>query len=50
MLFDAAQSRIAFRQEDALVAYLKEKKMSWKAMNEKSIFPLLSAIIKEHKS
>jgi len=48
ILFDAAQvDRI--QTEDALVAHLKAQNVSWKAMNEKSIFPLLSAIIKEHK-
>lgn len=48
VLFEAAQGR-RVQDENALVAFLKEKKISWKVMNEKSIFPLLSAVIKEHK-
>lgn len=47
-LFDAAQVKNIKMEED-LIAYLKEQKISWKAMNEKSIYPLLSAIIKENK-
>ena len=48
VLFDAAQGH-RVQDENALVAFLKGKKISWKAMDEKSIFPLLSAVIKEHK-
>ncbi len=48
VLFDAAQGK-NIKMEDDLIGYLKEQKIFWKAMNEKSIFPLLSAIIKEHK-
>ena len=48
ILFDAAQLH-RIEKEDDLVINLKLQKVSWKAMNEKSIFPLLSAIIKEHK-
>ncbi|MDD3082527.1 MAG: thioredoxin domain-containing protein, partial [Desulfobacterales bacterium] len=48
VLFDAAQGK-NIKMEDDLIRYLKEQKISWKAMNEKSIFPLLSAVIKEHK-
>ena len=48
VLFDAAQGK-NIKMEDDLIGYLKEQKISWKAMNEKSIFPLLSAITKEHK-
>lgn len=48
VLFNAAQGR-NIQKEDALVAYLKEQKIAWKAMDEKSIFPLLSGVIKEHK-
>jgi len=48
LLFEAAQG-LRIQDENALVNYLKEKKVLWKAMDEKSIFPLLSAIIKEHK-
>lgn len=48
ILFDAAQlNRI--QTEDALVVHLTAQKVFWKAMNEKSIFPLLSARIKENK-
>jgi len=48
LLFEAAQGR-HIEDESALVAFLKEQKIAWKAMNEKSIFPLLSAVIKENK-
>jgi protein-disulfide isomerase len=48
VLFDAAQVKNIKMEED-LLAYLKEQKISWKAMNEKSIYPLLSAMIKENK-
>jgi len=48
ILFDAAQAK-RIQKEDALIAYLKEKKIFWKAMDEKAIFPLLSALIKEKK-
>ncbi len=48
VLFDAAQGR-RVQDENALAAFLKEKKISWKAMDEKSVFPLMSGVIKEHK-
>jgi thiol-disulfide isomerase/thioredoxin len=48
LFFEAAQVK-NIEKEDALIAFLKEKKISWKAMDEKSILPLLSAFIKEHK-
>jgi len=48
VLFEAAQGR-RVQDENALVAFLKEKNTAWKAMNEKSVFPHLSAVIKEHK-
>jgi hypothetical protein len=48
VLFDAAQAKNIKMEEDLLV-YLKEQKISWKPMNEKSIYPLLSAMIKENK-
>lgn len=48
ILFDAAQAK-RIQKEDALIAYLKEKKIFWKPMDEKAIFPLLSAFIKEKK-
>ncbi len=48
VLFEAAQGR-HIQDEKTLLAFLKEKKISWSPMNEKSIFPLLSAVIKEHK-
>jgi thiol-disulfide isomerase/thioredoxin len=48
LLFDAAQvSRI--KTESALVDYLKEKAVLWKATDEKAVFPMLTAIIKENK-
>ena len=47
ILFDAAQAK-HIQTEKALVAYLKEQKVSWKIMDEKSIFLKLSAIIKEN--
>ena len=46
-LFDAAQVK-QIQKEDALIIYLNEQKISWKAMDEKSIFIKLSAIIKEN--
>ncbi len=48
ILFDAAQVK-RIQKEDALIAYLKEKKIFWKVMDEKAIFPLLSSLIKENK-
>jgi len=48
ILFDAAQAK-RIQKEDALIAYLKEKKIFWKVMDEKAIFPLLSSLIKENK-
>ena len=48
ILFDAAQDR-HIQTEEALVAYLKEQNVSWKTMDEKSIFPILSTIIKKNK-
>ena len=48
VLFEAAQGR-HIQDENTLVAFLKEKKIKWKTMDEKSVFPLLSAAIKEHK-
>lgn len=48
ILFDAAQGKNIKMDED-LIAYLKEQKISWKAMNEKSMYPLLNAMMKENK-
>ena len=48
ILFEAAQGR-HIQDEKTLLAFLIEKKISWSPMNERSIFPLLSAAIKEHK-
>ena len=48
ILFEAAQSR-NIQKEEALLAYLKEKNILWKKMDEKSVFPMMSAIIKENK-
>jgi len=47
VLFEAAQTK-KIQKEEALIAYLKEQKISWKAMDEKSIFLMLSALIKEN--
>jgi len=47
-LFDAAQDEL-IKEENALIAYLKNKKVAWKVMDEKSIFPLLNAVMKENK-
>lgn len=48
ILFDAAQDK-HIRTEEALIAYLKEQNISWKTMDEKSVFPILSTIIKKNK-
>jgi len=48
LLFEAAQVQ-RIQTEDALVAYLKEQKISWKTFNEKSIFALMTAKIKENE-
>ena len=48
ILFDAAQD-MKIEEEGALISYLKAKKINWQAMDEKSVFPLLSVVIKEHK-
>jgi len=47
ILFEAAQVK-HIQKENALISYLKEQKISWKAIDEKSIFPMLTAIIKEN--
>jgi len=47
ILFDAAQNK-HIQTEDALVAYLKEQKISWKTFDEKSILPMLSDIIRKN--
>lgn len=47
MLFDAAQIR-NIKTEEALIAYLKEQNISWTIFDEKSIFPLMSDIIKKN--
>jgi thiol:disulfide interchange protein DsbA len=48
VLFDAAQDK-RVKNENELLEYLKEKNINLKKMDEKSVFPLLTAIIKEHK-
>lgn len=48
VLFDAAQVK-HIQDENALVEFLKEQKITLKKMDEKSVFPLMTAIIKEHK-
>ena len=47
ILFEAAQDK-QVEKENALVDFLKEQKILWKKMDEKQIFPLLSAKIKEN--
>ena len=47
ILFDAAQIKHIQKEED-LVAYLKNQKISWKIMDEKSIFQILSTIINKN--
>jgi thiol:disulfide interchange protein DsbA len=46
ILFEAAQDK-HIQTEDALTIYLNERKVSWKTMNEKVVFPQISAMIKE---
>jgi len=48
VLFNAAQDK-RIQKENALIDYLREQNIKWLAMDEKSVFPLLSASIKEHK-
>lgn len=47
ILFEAAQGK-RIQKEGDLLTYINEQKLTWKPMDEKSVFPLLSAIIKEH--
>ena len=47
LLFEAAQPKNIQKEAD-LVVYLKNHKVIWKTLDEKSIYPLLSAMIKEH--
>jgi len=46
-LFEAAQTKKIQKELD-LVAYLNEQKISLKILDEKSIFPMFSAMIKKH--
>lgn len=48
LLFEAAQLR-RIQDENGLVSHLKENKISWKVLDENTIFPILSAITKEYK-
>lgn len=48
VLFDAAQDK-RVKNENELLEYLKEKNINLKIMDEKSVFPLLTAVIKEHR-
>jgi thiol-disulfide isomerase/thioredoxin len=48
MFFEAAQTKHIQTEKD-LIAYLKEQKISWKIMDEKSIFPMLGAIANKNK-
>jgi thiol-disulfide isomerase/thioredoxin len=47
ILFEAAQTK-NIQKENALVDFLKEEKILWKKLDEKSIFPMLSNVIKEN--
>jgi len=47
-LFEAAQIK-KIEQEEALLGYLKEKKINLKPLDEKSIFTVLSGVIKQYK-
>ena len=47
ILFEAAQTK-SIQKENALVDFLKEQNILWKKLDEKSIFPMLSNIIKEN--
>jgi len=47
ILFEAAQVK-EIEKENALVDFLKEQNILWKKLDEKSIFPMLSNIIKEN--
>jgi len=47
VLFEAAQTK-NIQKENALVDFLKEEKILWKKVDEKSIFTMLSNIIKEN--
>lgn len=47
-LFEAAMDK-GIRDEEALTRYLAGRQIKWTAMNEKSVFPLMGALIKEHK-
>jgi thiol:disulfide interchange protein DsbA len=47
ILFNAAQDR-HIQTEEALIAYLKEQKISWKVFDEKSILTILSDIIRKN--
>jgi thiol-disulfide isomerase/thioredoxin len=47
VLFEAAQTK-SIQKENALVDFLKEQKILWKKLDEKSIFPMLSKVIKEN--
>ncbi|MFZ3158565.1 MAG: thioredoxin domain-containing protein [Smithella sp.] len=45
--FDAAQDK-NIREEKTLLSYMKDNNISWKSMDEKSVFLLLSAKIREN--
>jgi len=48
ILFDAAQDK-NIKEESALLTYLQAEKIIWQVMDEKSVFPLLTAVIKRYK-
>ena len=47
LLFEAALTK-RIQTADALAAYLKEQKIKWKTMDEKTIFPMWGMLIKQH--
>ena len=47
-LFEAAMDK-GIRDEEALTRYLAGSQIKWASSNEKSVFPLRGALIKEHK-
>ncbi|MEE9910962.1 MAG: DsbA family protein [Deltaproteobacteria bacterium] len=48
VLFTAAQEK-RIDDREALLAYVKEQKVTWRAFNEKPVFSMLSASIKQNK-
>ena len=48
LFFEAAQGR-HIQEEIGLLAYIKEKNIKFKPLDEKSVFPILTAIAKDNK-